>query len=85
MQNPINAMIYPPRTMFIYLGQRPAKSIPVETEFKTTDIYSLGYSIALRIETRYPQKLKKKLTASWVETVPTEAKNTPARTRGLES
>lgn len=35
---PIAAMMYEPRLMSMYFGQRPAISIPQESEFRTTDI-----------------------------------------------
>jgi hypothetical protein len=31
--------MYPPRTMLMYFGHKPAMSMPVDTEFKTTEIF----------------------------------------------
>ena len=62
----------------MYLGYKPAISIPVETEFNTTEILST-LLIYDQVRHRFGD-----LTENCEVTQPRLAKNTPARAAGLE-
>lgn len=79
---PMTAMMYDPRRILMYFGQRPAISMPVDTEFKTTEICE---HVRDEAPGQYDQSQSgQKRTASCELTSPKLPKKTPALDLELE-